>query len=106
MKTKDPMRWVLDLVYGLFDSPAEGEIKIPSSRDGRFGTIVVVEEIVICEPTREKIEAELRKIWTSGFQGNVILPRRLEDPFVIRKEDYREPAYRLLTEHRGLNGVR
>jgi hypothetical protein len=103
-KAQDPFRSVLELVNGLFDSPASGEIKIPSVGGNgsaiSFGRIVVSEEIVIHQPTKEKIEAELRKIWTSGFQGNVIMPRRLTDPFIIRTEDYRQPRPQYLTEAR------
>src|SRR5688500_12015272 len=96
-KPRDLMRSMLDLVFGLMEVPAQGAIKIPSVRYGRdFGTIVLTRDIVIHEPTREKVEAELRKLWASDFQGNVILPRKMEDPFIIHTEEHHPPAYRLL----------
>lgn len=84
----------LSIVGTALDAQAEGEIALSFREDGEMGHIKVTERIHVPDPTPGKVLQVLRQCYASGFRGNLIFPRQLENPFVIVKESFLNPKGR------------
>jgi hypothetical protein len=99
------MKDALSLIAGMIGSGADnGELMIPLREDG-FGVAKLTRQIVIAEPTVEKVLEAIQKIKASGFKGNVYVPRQMAAPFVIQTEEFVDLGRRLLNEGNGQRKV-